>query len=187
MGTTAARSPERRCESRVPVLIPASIGDGRAQSSGYVVDASVRGLLVALVEPPLFAGHDVRVVLSLPRSGRLALAGTVVRRQCLPDGGVAVAVRLAAPLTLPALGGRGGRPPLPRVSAPRPRAVAAAELCELGAGALELRAVGDASPVPEALAEWLADLSEELGGPASRPPSTARDLIDAVAAVAARR
>jgi hypothetical protein len=187
MGTTAVLSAERRRDPRVPVLIPAWIGDGRARSSGHVVDASVRGLLVALAEPPLFAGNEVTVVLSLPHTGRLQLAATVVRRQCLPDGGVALAVRLAAPLTVATPWAPGGRPPLPHGPGSRPRAIAAAELCELGTGALELRAVGQGSPVPRALAEWLADLSDELGGPPPPPPSTARDLVDAVSAVAAHR
>ncbi|HSJ74451.1 MAG TPA: PilZ domain-containing protein [Miltoncostaeaceae bacterium] len=184
---TPARSLERRGEPRVPVLIPAWIGDGHARSSGQVVDASVRGLLVELGEPPLFAGRDVTVTLALPRSGLRELAGTVVRRQCRDDGRVALAVRLAAPLTLAAADAPGRRPAVPCGSGSRPRAVAAAELCELGTGALELTASGQAAPVPRPVAQWLEHLSAELGGPSAPAPRTARDLIDAVAAVAARR
>lgn len=171
----------------MPVLIPAEIGDGCARSAGHVVDASLCGLLVELSEPPLFLGRDVTMTLRLPRSGRLEVAGTVVRRQCRDDGRVAIAVRLAAPLTLAAPGAQGHRPEVPCGSGSRPRAVAAAELCELGTGALELNAIGQAALVPHAVAQWLEDLSAELGGPPAPPPSTARDLVDAVSAVAAHR
>ncbi len=183
---TQGHRPERREDPRVPVHIPAWVGDGRARAPGRAVDASVRGVLVELREPPLFAGRDVTVILALPRSGHLELPGTVVRRECRDDGRVALAVRLARPLRL-AAAEPGRQPPAPCASGPRPRAVAAAELCELGTDALELRAASGAAPVPASMADWLEHLTAELGGPRSRPPSTARELVDAVSTVAARR
>jgi PilZ domain len=184
---TLGRTLERRGDPRVPVLIPAWVGDGHARSRGQVVDASVHGLLIELSEPPLFAGRDVTVTLALQRSGPLEVAGTVVRRRCRDDGHVALAVRLAGPLSLSAADAPGRQPSVPCGSGSRPRAVAAAELCDLGTGALELTARGQAAPVPRPVAQWLEHLTAELGGSPAPPPSTARDLIDAVAAVAGRR
>ena len=76
---------------------------------------------------------------------------------------------------------------MPCGSGSRPRAVAAAELCELGTGALELNAIGQAAPRPARGGQWLEHLTAELGGPPAPPPSTAGALVDAVSAVAAHR
>jgi hypothetical protein len=150
-----------------------------------VVDASLRGLLIELAEPPLFAGREVTVTLALGQTGMLALGGTIVRRE-LGDRCVTLAIRLSDALDAAAVGGGRRDPSVPCVSGARPRGIAAAEVCALGTGALELSALGGDEPVPPELADWLEHLADELGeGP--HQPSTASDLMEAVAALAARR
>ena len=62
-----------------------------------------------------------------------------------------------------------------------------ADLCALGSEAFELWVLDPAAAVPPGLAGWLARLGEELGGEAPPVPATVRGLIDAIAALAARR
>jgi PilZ domain len=177
---------ERRREPRVPVAIRAWVDDGRVRSAGQVADASLRGLLIELPEPPLFAEREVTVTLALGQTGMLALGGTIVRRE-LRDRCVVLAIRLSEALDVPAAGaGRRGAS-VPCVSGARPRGIAAAEVGALGTGALELSALGGDEPVPPELTDWLEHLAAELGEGPHVQPSTASDLMEAVAALAARR
>jgi hypothetical protein len=186
-GRTTSRRPtaERRREPRVPVGVPASIGYGPVRSDGSVIEASACGLLAEVLEPPLFVASAVTVWLALPQIGLYEVRGTVVRGALGPEGRVRLGIRMAQPLTPLVTRSSGGELPMRRVASGRPRAVVAAELCALGTGAFELVVLDPSGPVPDVFVEWLDRLAGELGATPPPAPSTARDLIDAIAAIAA--
>ena len=192
--STGAARPERRRAPRIPVGIPATVARERLGVAGTVLNASESGLLIELSGPLPFVGSDVVVSLELPEAGRRDLEAAVVRRAVGPEGRILLAVRLVGPRPAPPRERRavpqGPAPPKrrvrnrttapPRPAAPRPRAMALAELRAVGTRAYELALDEPSAPAPAALVDWAARLAGELGVPAPDGPRTARDLLGAL-------